>query len=166
MDVVKLGPVFPDTMFKQLKDTCYRQHKRFPYSDEFGRYGAINHDWKTLNVYTDWLLPAAREIFKSETLLPSYSMFVHYEGEKANLMKHKDNNACTYTMDLCLYQKTPWGLIVEGEEFMMEPNEALCFYGEDQEHWRNEFPDPDVNEVGQVFFHFVEPDHWFFHEKL
>lgn len=166
MDVIKLSPVFPEQLFNQLKAQCYRNARRFPFSEEFGRHGVNDQEWRTLKVYTDWLLPVARQVFESETLLPTYTQFVHYEGEHAKLPKHKDNNACTYTIDLCLYQETPWGLVIENEEFILEPNEAMCFYGEEQEHWRNDFPDFEDNQVGQVFFHYAEPDHWFFNEKL
>jgi hypothetical protein len=37
-------------------------------------------------------------------------------------------------------------------------------YGNDQEHWREEFPDPQHNLVANAFFFYVEPDHWFFTE--
>ena len=50
MDILKLSPLFPESVFNKLKDTCYRQKYKFPFSEEFGRYGAINHDWKTLYV--------------------------------------------------------------------------------------------------------------------
>ncbi len=54
---------------------------------------------------------------------------------------------------------------VEGEEYFLEENQGLAFYGEDQEHWRENFPNPVNNQVGQLFVHFVEPDHWFFGGK-
>ena len=65
-------------------------------------------------------------------------------------------------MDICLYAKTSWGLFVDGREYMLDPGNALAFYGEDQEHWREQFPDPDTNEVGMLMLHYVEPDHWFY----
>ena len=37
-------------------------------------------------------------------------------------------------------------------------------YGNDQEHWREEFPNPETNLVANAFFFYVEPDHWFFTE--
>jgi hypothetical protein len=42
------------------------------------------------------------------------------------------------------------------------PNEAAAYYGNDQEHWREEFPMKDTNHVAMIFFHFAEPDHWWF----
>jgi hypothetical protein len=60
------------------------------------------------------------------------------------------------------YGSTNWGLVVENEEYFVEPNEGLIFYGNDQEHWRGEFPDPHRNSVAVIFFHYAEPDHWYF----
>jgi hypothetical protein len=96
--------------------------------------------------------------------LPTYSFFAHYEGELANLSKHKDNNACTYTIDMCLYQKEEWPLWVEGKSYILQPHDALAYYGEDHEHWRNNFPNPEYNYVAMIFFHFAEPDHWYFNK--
>jgi hypothetical protein len=38
----------------------------------------------------------------------------------------------------------------------------LAYYGNDQLHWREEFPNPETNHVAMIFFHFAEPDHWWF----
>jgi hypothetical protein len=120
---------------------------------------------QVIEEYGEKLVPLAREIFNSKTLLMSYSLFCHYEGEQANLFKHKDSNACTYTLDMCLYQTEPWDLYVEGKAYTLYPNQGLAFLGEEQEHWREAYPNPDTQKVGMVFFHFVEPDHWFFEEN-
>jgi hypothetical protein len=42
------------------------------------------------------------------------------------------------------------------------PNQALAYYGNDQLHWREKFPNPEKNHVAMIFFHFAEPDHWYF----
>lgn len=106
------------------------------------------------------LLDLARAHFGSATLVPSYSLYSRYEGPKANLAKHKDDNACTYTIDLCVAQNKPWSLFVESQEFSLEPNEAAVYYGNDQSHWREPLTDP-ASFVCMIFFHFVEPDHWY-----
>jgi hypothetical protein len=121
---------------------------------------------QVIEEYGEKLVPLAREIFNNETLLLSYSLFSHYEGPNANLHRHKDSNACTYTLDMCLYQTKSWDIGVnhDGVDTMytLEPNQALAFYGNDQEHWRNEYEGTEKDYVGMIFFHFVEPDHWFF----
>jgi hypothetical protein len=93
-------------------------------------------------------------------------LFAHYEGQNPSpsLYKHKDDNACTYTLDMCVYQNEPWDLWVEDKNYCLYPNQALAYYGNDQMHWREEFPNPENNHVAMVFFHFAEPDHWWFKE--
>src|SRR5262249_53896621 len=106
------------------------------------------------------LVPAARALFGSETLVPTYALFARYQGPNARLERHRDSNACTYTLDLCLEQRAPWALWVIDQPYTLLEGQALAFYGTAQEHWRNEFPDPNTNSVSMIFYHFVEPDHW------
>lgn len=106
------------------------------------------------------LVPAARQIFESETLVPTYALFARYEGPEAKLPRHKDSNACTYTIDLCLEQREPWDLWVIDQPYTLLEGQALAFYGTAQEHWRGAFPAPATNHVSMIFYHFVEPDHW------
>lgn len=108
------------------------------------------------------LLPIARKLFNNPDLEKSYCIYSVYRGYKARLFKHIDDNACTYTIDLMIHYKTNWPLVVEGQELIADENEAIVYYGEDQYHWRPRFPDPKYNEVGVIFYHFVDKDHWFF----
>lgn len=156
-------PILIDKMFNEeefvlLKDTMFNcPRPKEAYDEGFGRYH-INH--QILQDYTEKALPIARQYFNSETLVPSYTLFSHYEGKNANLLKHKDDNACTYTLDMCVYQKESWDLWVEDKPYTLQPNQALAYYGNDQMHWREQFPSPETNYVAMIFFHFVEPDHW------
>lgn len=135
----------------------------FGYDRGFGRFILKNEAGNyLLNKMLYESLPKAREIFESNTLLPTYGLFSRYQGYRSNLHRHKDTNACTYTLDVCISSKTNWPLIVEDKEYSLAPNEALCFYGEDQLHWRNVFPDRETNIVEMSFLHYAEPDHWFF----
>jgi len=164
-----LDKVFPEPLFDRLVQTCKRQYKNAIWNEDFGRWGVTTQDQGSegswLMPYALRLVPKAKEIFNSETLDLSYVMFAQYETEKANLPKHKDNNACTYTIDVCLYQNTPWAIWIEGKEYYLKPNQAIIIYGEEQEHWREEFPDPENNVVGMMFNHYVEPDHWWYTGK-
>jgi hypothetical protein len=135
--------------------------KRFEYSSTFSRYISGEASLPILKELANKLVPFAREIFKSNGLMPTYTLFSHYEGNPS-LFKHKDDNACTYTLDMCLYQSKPWGLFVDNKEYILKPNEALAYYGNDQDHWREDFPNDKNDFVAMVFFHFAEPDHWYF----
>lgn len=138
--------------------------KRFEYSSDLSRYCVADRNIPEFNNIFYSLTNKAREVFNSKTLLPTYALFAHYEGQnpKPSLFKHKDTNACTYTLDLCFYQNEPWDLWVEDKNYTLYPNQALAYYGNDQLHWREEFPNPETNFVAMVFFHFAEPDHWYF----
>jgi len=137
-------------------------YKTFEYQGGFSRYVAGEGRLPILKTLSEKLIPVARKYFESETLLPTYALFSHYEGPEASLYKHKDDNACTYTLDMCVYQGQPWDLFVEGIPYTLLENQALAYYGNDQMHWREEFPNPENNHVAMIFFHFAEPDHWWF----
>lgn len=130
--------------------------------DENGRWLVGNND-PFVKKYHEALLPLAKEIFKSETLLPTNALFVEYSKSGANLPQHFDANACTYTIDLCFYESHEWPLWVEGEEFKYKENEAVCFFGEEQNHWRETLVADNIK-IGLGFFHYVEPTHWYFTE--
>jgi hypothetical protein len=63
---------------------------------------------------------------------------------------------------MCVYQVEPWDLFVDDKPYTLYPNQALGYYGNDQLHWREKFPNPENNHVAMIFFHFAEPDHWYF----
>lgn len=156
-----IDQVFNSNDFEILK-LLFKNVKSFEFQNGFSRYVAADNSITELKNYANMLIPKAREIFESNNLLPTYTLFSHYEGPEASLYKHKDDNACTYTIDLCVYQHTPWELWVENKPYTLLPNQALAYYGNDQLHWRESFPNPNENYVAMIFFHFAEPDHWFF----
>lgn len=139
-------------------------HKQFEFQSGFSRYVASDSQIPELANIANSLIDTAREIFDSKFLLPTYTLFSHYEGSDPapSLYKHKDDNACTYTIDLCLYQNDTWDLWVDGQPYTLKENQALAYYGNDQLHWRESFPNPGKQHVAMVFFHFAEPDHWWF----
>lgn len=131
------------------------------HSDEFSRYEFGGSE--LLNKLHQKLLPIAKDFFEKESIVPSFNFGSWYYGN-ASLEKHKDVNACTYTIDLCVYQTTPWDLYIEGIPYTLQENECVLYYGESQRHWRESFPSVDNGIVCNVFFFYVEPDHWFFTE--
>jgi hypothetical protein len=157
-----LNWVFSESEFSRLKWEIMQIDPSHQNQPAFGRFAISDQDLPILREYAEKSVPLARETFGSSTLLPTYTLFCRYEGAGAKLWKHKDNNACTYTIDMCVYYDTNWGLFVEDVEYFTEPNQAVAYYGNDQEHWRGPFPDPEKNFVGVVFFHYAEPDHWYF----
>jgi hypothetical protein len=132
-------------------------------TDEFGRKLAGDKSEPILREFSEMLLPIVRDYFGSQTMVPSYSLFAEYSDETISLEKHKDVNACTYTLDLVLYQGDPWALFIDGKAYTAHPNEAIMFMGEEYEHWRETLYN-NTGKIGVVFFHYVEPEHWFITE--
>ena len=163
IEPIIIDPVFDaDDFVKIQKELLAAPKDDAHFDSDFGRYSFSENELPILGDCASSLLEVAREVFGSSTLLPSYALFAHYQGPKANLFKHIDDNACTYTIDMCVYQKKEWDLWVEDQPYTLYPNQALAYHGNDQMHWRESFPEPENNFVAMVFFHFVEPDHWFF----
>lgn len=161
-----ISNVFEEEYFSYLIDTFknIRETNILKYTDFLGRYYISTLDSSIDNPLLqsfDHIIDRAKILF-GDHIKPTYAVWGLYRGFKAALPKHIDDNACTYTMDVCLSQIQKWPIYVEDKEYILEPNQALCYYGEDQYHWRNQFPDPAKNEVEMIFFHFAEPDHWFF----
>lgn len=147
--------------FSSLKD-LFKNYKTFYYDEWFSRYTVDDNQLPELKKYVDLATEKAKVAFNSKTLMPTYALFAHYEGPNARLHKHIDDNACTYTLDMCVYRKIPWDLYVENKPYDLEPNSALAYFGNDQLHWRETFPDKHNNHLAMIFFHFAEPDHWYF----
>lgn len=167
-DPFVIKDVFDKDYFLSLKEYLFKkkeQRQDFVYDANFGRTTYHSSKADPNEIFIDSahrLVPLARKLFNSKDLDFSYSLFSVYKGNRANLYYHVDDNACTYTIDLCVSQQTPWPLFVVGNKFDLEPNQAVVYYGEDQYHWREKFPDPKNNEVAMIFYHFVDKDHWFF----
>lgn len=153
-------PFDEETRSRLLAD-CDRiwRNKLCEYDADFSRM--VSNETR-LWLYLERLLPLARETFHDPTLLPSYACWSMYYEPASRLPKHKDRNACTYTLDYCVRQYEPWDLYVEGTPYSLQEGQALAFRGEEQEHWRPEFVEGNVVEM--IFFHFVRPDHWYFAE--
>ena len=162
-DPIIINNILSDEDYKTVIESVLNP-KSFEYQEGFSRYIASDYYLSILKEISNKLIPIAKDIFDSKTLMPTYSLFAHYEGQdpEPSLYKHKDNNACTYTIDMCVYQNEPWDLWVENKNYCLYPNQALAYYGNDQFHWREQFPNPKTNHVAMIFFHFAEPDHWYF----
>ena len=91
--------------------------------DDLGRkvIGSTNDSF--LESFNHKILEKTREVFGSTTLLPSYSNFAEYSATTIRLPEHKDSNACTYTVDLVLYQDQQWNISVQGKEYPLNPPE-------------------------------------------
>lgn len=165
-----LSPVFEEEYFLSLKkylENAREQSYNFNYDTGFGRVTHHSNGSDKSEIFFDShqkLVPVAREIFNNPNIEASYCIYSVYKGYRACLDSHIDDNACTYTIDLCVSYDDPWPIFIEGKQIDVNPNEAIVYYGEDQYHWRPKFPNPKTNEVAMIFYHFVDKSHWFFTE--
>lgn len=127
--------------------------------DDHGRKLIHSSADRVLSDYSDKLLPVVRNFFEDQDIIPTYSMYAEYSHSVIDLHKHKDLNACQYTVDLVLHQTRPWSLWIEGKEYELLENEAVLFCGEEQEHWR-ETIENNSDVIGVIFFHYVSQGHW------
>lgn len=145
---------------KVLNTALSHQKSEWEYQDYLGRYILRNRWTDRLGVLeTD----RAREIFDSSGLLFSYSLIAIYNQPTSKLNLHKDDNACTYTIDVAIKSNEPWPLIIEDKEYIANDNEAICFYGNAQLHGRPPFK--KGNSVMVMFLHYVEKNHWWFEKS-
>jgi hypothetical protein len=162
-DPLIIKNVFSAEEHNELKNIMKNWQVGSDWDPGFGRHTVQS---TIIDEYAEKLTPLAKKMFNSENIKTSYSLFAHYEGPGARLHRHADDNACTYTIDLCLYQTEPWAIGInhngEDKEYFLQENEAILYYGNDQEHWRPKFPNPESQNVAMIFFHFVEPNHWWF----
>ena len=130
-----LSEVFDSEYFFKLKESfaLIKENNVLPYNSDLGRYGinTIDKDAGSdaLNGAFDMITLKARSIF-GQDVKPTYALWVTYKGFKANLPRHIDDNACTYTIDLCVSHDVQWPIYIEGKELLLEPNQAAVYYGE------------------------------------
>lgn len=153
-----ISPFWTEHRYKDIVNSINSLNKNdWKFEKGLNRYIVNGKYFDKLSMFE---LDRARKEFDNDNLLYTYSLIALYNQENSNLFKHKDDNACTYTIDICLYAEKPWPLIIEDKEYIISNNEAICFYGEDQLHWRPEFI--PGNRVLMMFMHFADRNHWFF----
>jgi hypothetical protein len=157
-----LSSVFSKDIVSELSTNLMTYPRKL--DAEFGRLSSPVYT-PNRSVITEKITAVLQPLIEtvSTTAIPSYAMWVRYSpkyGTKT-LPPHIDRNACTYTIDYQLRSSVSWPLYVNSEKVMLEDNSAAIYYGEDELHWRNEFPTENHNDyVEMIFFHYVEPDHW------
>lgn len=112
----------------------------------------------------EYCLNKVREIFNDNTLKKAYFYTVRYQrkdGCVPHLWEHVDQNGTQTTIDITIENTANWGLIVEGQHFEQNPNDAIVFCGQQQIHSRPPYPTKDENAfVTMLFLHYTKPEHW------
>jgi hypothetical protein len=154
-----IDKVFEPEVFKLVKARI-EEIKQECYNDKESHDNAIFY---RLNKHNDpffkSLYPLVQphvEVMASKKVKPSYVFNSMYFVGKGNCPIHKDRPQCKYTLDLCINQNEPWGIVVGGREYFLEENQALCYSGTD--HWHYRLPIQPNNYCDLAFFHFVDLD--------
>jgi hypothetical protein len=153
-----------DAELEKLQKYFKNTYKKYSFEKKCSRYITDSNNDEVLKQFLHSNLDIVRKIFNNNKLLPTIAFFSHYEGN-GKLKKHKDGAGGTHTFDTCIYQTEPWDIYVEGMPYTLQENQSLAFYGEDQLHWREKFPNPESQHVAVIFCHYAEPDHWMFKHK-
>lgn len=157
---------YPDQEFIKIKDYFYN-HPRLE-NKSITYYGA-----KMISSFRDDFLKKilhdnlnkVKEFYGVDNIIPSYGIFSDY-GDLGDVTEHSDEGPCFYTIDLCLYENTPWPLFVEEsdgvwKEYMPKENQAIFMNASLQPHKRPAVNNPD-NRNGILLLHYAPPEHQFF----
>lgn len=110
----------------------------------------------------DMLLDRAKQETSDNSLEIIYNQIVRYsikDGIPPELKKHKDKAVGEWVMDIVLDGTVDWPLIIENESFSNVPNSVIFIRGEEEEHWRPEFPSKDENDyILLLFVHLADKD--------
>lgn len=123
-------------------------------TDQRTMFDSVNN--RILQMLGQELLPLARQVFQCENLLSTKTTFAHYEGHQGVLGRHVDLNPNVKLIDVCIYEDVPWGIVVEGKEYIFPINSAVAFHSGKLEHWRNPNPDLENNKTGVLLAYFDE----------
>lgn len=116
----------------------------------FFRKQAYNPDpFKTLHI----LMQERVAHYFPEAVKPSYVFLSMYDDEKSICPVHTDREQCKYTIDVCIDQKEPWPLIIDGKSYLLMPGDAVIYSGTDHPHYRDRIAAGNFCDL--VFFHFV-----------
>lgn len=146
---VLVSQFFTPEIHKHIK--AYVAAKEFPVekdSNTFFRESAHSNPY-FVHIHSQ-LAGIASQIF-GEPVKPSY-VYLSMYGPEGDCPPHTDRPPCKYTIDYCIDQDMEWPIYVEGQEFIMQPNDAVCLSGTDSVHYRNKITGTYCN---LAFFHFV-----------
>jgi len=114
-------------------------------------------------------LQKARDLFNDQSLQKAYFFAVRYQrkdGCVPHLWEHIDQNGTQTTIDITIENNANWGLIVEGQHFEQNANDAIIFCGQQHIHSRPPYPTTDPDKfITVLFLHFTTPEHWIQKDK-
>lgn len=92
-----------------------------------------------------------------EPVLPTYTYARVHKEKGAELVRHRDRDACEVSLTVNLAKSEPWPICIQkpnGEEVCLEqePGDAMLYLGCIADHWREPYKGSHHT---QVFLHYV-----------
>jgi len=153
---------FDNETFNKIKK-CVFEKIEYPnildYGQEFKRYYKIvflPDDIKNM------LLEKAKKETKDDSLEIIYTQIVKYQIKDGNipeLRKHKDVVTGEWVMDIVVDGTIDWPIVIENESFSNIPNSVSFIKGEEDFHWRPDFPSSNEEDyLLLLFVHLANKD--------
>lgn len=100
--------------------------------------------------------------FYNKKLTVSDIGFMRFKKDygKPKLLPHKDDYACEVVFDYQLSTNKRWDLFIEGQRIELKDNQAVCFEGETEAHWREKTIFNDGEYVEMICFNCIGDNHW------
>jgi len=158
----KVEGFFEEEQFNRVKDyfVNHKDLKTTPKSYYLSKKISSYSDDFLKKLHLD-LLPKVKEIFKNDSIVPSYALLLEYTGGDGRVTPHMDEGPCAFTIDLCLYENSDWPLTVDDKVFSLKPNDAIFFHGSRHLHSRTGLENENNHNV-VILFHYDLPEHKFF----
>lgn len=169
VNVRSIKNFFPEDLFEKIKKEVLSKNMG-PQGPHF--YHTVAGRWLT-EIWFDQeteeqILEIAKKTFNDDEIKRAGFHTARYQkqnGIKPQLWKHYDQSACQYSLDVCIDKTVDWKLAVNDIYYDEEPNSCVVFSGNDNMHWRPEYPTEDEDAyVTLLFMQFAKPDHWYFTE--
>lgn len=144
-------------ILKNIKDTedqgpgkVYRQTGR-------KLVGLDNLDKKIINKVEAFI-----NQFYNKKLIVKDIGFMRFKKEYGTpkLLPHKDDYACEVVFDYQVKTNKKWDLFIEGQRIELKDNDAVCFEGEQEAHWREKTIFNDDEFVEMICFNCIGENHW------
>jgi hypothetical protein len=146
---------FNDSDFDKIKESVYAK-----INDEFGLAYAedctrsYRITFLPINVQ-DLLLDRAKQETGDDSIQILYNQIVKYQikdGVSPKLKRHKDVAVGEWVMDIVLDSTIDWPIVIEDQSFSNTTNSVTFIRGEEEPHWRPDFPSEDQEDFVLLLF--------------
>lgn len=154
-----IDKILKDDELLNLQEYFKSNYKNYYFEKKHARYLTDSNSVPILKDFLYSSLEIVRKALNNDKIVPTVGFFAHYEGDVV-LQKHKDSYGGTHSLSMPLYQTEPWNLYIDDVPYLLEVNQGVAFWGQDQYHWRDPFLNPKSQHVAVIFCHYAEPGHF------